>query len=455
VKVVRWIAGDNTHVKDLLRGASVAAILKAVGALLAFALSLVIGRRLGADAAGVYFIAFTVVTVAATIGRAGLDSAVLRYVAAHVSENEWIQALRIHRIALLIALCCSLVVSVLLYLLSPVLAVSAFGDDALITPLRICAVTVLPLSLSVLFSQSLLGVSRVRDSIIVLTILPTGIALVGIWAIGEKGDAAAAIASYFGATVVALLFGVYAWRHSIRNDYPIAVGLDEIGQTAKLLVRSGVPLLVGALLLLMIQMSGTLMLGIWSPNEEVSRYSIAWRTATLISFVLLAVNTIAQPKFAELYAKKEFEALANTAHKATLLMTVFAAPIAAAFLLAPSPVMRLFGPEFEAGSTSLQILAVGQFVNVAAGSVGVLLVMSGHDRDFRNVQIIVAIVVLLLNAWLIPEFGAVGAAAAGTSALIVQNLLFAYFVWTRLGILMIDFRTLFPRIAVEPRVPDE
>ena len=196
-------------------------------------------------------------------------------------------------------------------------------------------------------------------------------------------------------------------------------------------------------------MSGTLMLGIWAENTDVSRYAVAWRTATLISFVLLAVNTIAQPKFAELYAQKDMNSLASTAHKATLLMTAFATPVFLILFAAPGYIMGIFGTDFAAGATSLQILSVGQFINVVAGSVGVLLVMSGHERDIRKVQIVVAVVVLAFTILLIPRYGDVGAALAAALALIVQNVMFGYFVWIRLGILMIN-----PRSVVQRSVGD-
>jgi len=183
-----------------------------------------------------------------------------------------------------------------------------------------------------------------------------------------------------------------------------------------------------------------MMLGMWSERTDVSQYSVAWRTAALIGFVLIAVNTIAQPKFAALYAQGNLAVLAATARKANLLMTFCAVPVSALFLIAPSLMMGLFGEGFAGGATVLQILAVGQFINVAMGSVGVLLVMSANEREYRNVQIVTALVALILNFALIPNYGAVGAAIGAASALIVQNLLFAYFVWRRLGIVMLSSR---------------
>jgi O-antigen/teichoic acid export membrane protein len=199
------------------------------------------------------------------------------------------------------------------------------------------------------------------------------------------------------------------------------------------------------LLQLAMNSSGTVMLGMWSDKSEVSHYALAWRTAALISFVLVAVNTIAQPKFAGFYARGEMERLAITARKANVLMTLSAVPISLVFLVAPTFVMGLFGEDFSQGSLPLQILSVAQFVNVAMGSVGVLLVMSAKEREYRNALVVSASIVLLLNVALIPTHGAVGAAAAAAVGLVSQNVLFAYYVWTRLGIVMFSSRPYRPK----------
>ena len=67
----------------------------------------------------------------------------------------------------------------------------------------------------------------------------------------------------------------------------------------------------------------------------------------------------------------------------------------------------------------------------------VLLVMSGHEREYRNIQFAAACIVVGLSYALIPAFGAAGAAIGAAAALVVQNVLFGYFVWTKLGILLL------------------
>ena len=143
----RLLPVSDLHLSALIRGASIVGFLKALSAFFNFALGVVLGRALGADAAGVYFLAVTTATIAATIGRVGLDSAVLRDVATNVSHEQWSQVRRIHRSAVLISLTCSTVVALAMYLSADVLAGYVFADHALAGRLRIVALAVVPAGL--------------------------------------------------------------------------------------------------------------------------------------------------------------------------------------------------------------------------------------------------------------------------------------------------------------------
>jgi O-antigen/teichoic acid export membrane protein len=436
----RWWSSQDTHIVDLLRGASVAGVLKIFSAVFTFALSIVLGRMLGAEAAGAYFIAFSTVTIAATVGRVGLDSALVRFIAADVSHGQWGDARKDHRTAVAISLTCSAAIAGIVYFCADLLANYVFSDGNLDAPIRGMALAIVPLSLSVLIARALQGLSRIRDSVLVFSSIPTGVALAGTWLLSDSWGVSGAIAAYVIAVTAALIYGWIAWHLALagRSSTPQP---HRTASRAAVLLNAGAPLLIGALLQLSIHMSGTLMLGAWADKADAGVFAVAWRTAILISFALLAINTIAQPKFAALFARREMESLAAAARKVTLLMTVCATPFFLVCFVVPQFVMGIFGSDFSIGGPTLRILAVGQFFNVVSGSVGILLMMSGHEREYRNAQIVTAAVVLTLNALLIPDYGAIGAAIGASSALIVQNVLFGYFVWTRLGIAMLRSRS--------------
>ncbi len=79
------------------------------------------------------------------------------------------------------------------------------------------------------------------------------------------------------------------------------------------------------------------------------------------------------------------------------------------------------------------ILALGQFVNVATGSVGYLLSMTGHERELRNNAFISALAGVVFGLALIPGHGLLGASVATAVAVASQNLLGAYQVRKHLG----------------------
>jgi len=176
-------------------------------------------------------------------------------------------------------------------------------------------------------------------------------------------------------------------------------------------------------------------LGVWGSSSEVGIFGVANRVATLTSLVLIAVNSIAAPKFAAFHHQGDRKNLGETARHAARLTTLLAAPVLLFFVIVPEWILQLFGNEFAQGGLILAILAIGEFVNVATGSVGYLLAMSGHDRLLWGSTILSASVNVVLCLALIPIYGAIGAAIAAATSVVVGNLVNVYLVWRHLGIM--------------------
>jgi len=153
----------------------------------------------------------------------------------------------------------------------------------------------------------------------------------------------------------------------------------------------------------------------------------------LASFVLIAVNLVVAPRFAALHREGDMAGLESLAILSVKLIGVLALPVIGVMLIFPSWLMELFGEDFASGALLLQILAVGQFINAITGSVGYLLMMSGHERDMRNVTVISGSTALILTWLLTIGFGATGNAVGTAIAVATQNLLAVYFVKKRLG----------------------
>jgi O-antigen/teichoic acid export membrane protein len=97
-------------------------------------------------------------------------------------------------------------------------------------------------------------------------------------------------------------------------------------------------------------------------------------------------------------------------------------PLAATMIVFARPLMRIFGPEFEAGWPVLAVGTLGQLVNCAVGSAGSLLLMSGNEKHLLKIQAVTAAVMIVLDLTLIHPFGILGAAIAAATTNVLVNL---------------------------------
>ena len=100
--------------------------------------------------------------------------------------------------------------------------------------------------------------------------------------------------------------------------------------------------------------------------------------------------------------------------------------------LAGQNILHIFGQEFIAGWLPLVILAGGQLVNAGTGGIAYILIMSGHQYHKLFGDLLLVILNILLNIYLIPRWGLVGAAVATSISMASVNILRAFQVYVML-----------------------
>jgi O-antigen/teichoic acid export membrane protein len=410
-------SADN---RDLLLSSAFAFVIRVFGAISGFAATFFIARHLGASESGYYFLAFSVVTVISAFSRAGLDNTVLRFTgsAPDLAVNTVLKSL-----VLILAL--SSFSALVLYFGAPYFSVAFFSKPELAPVLKFMSLGVIGLSTLTISAMALQGLRRVSASIFVLNIAVNLLLILSLYMFVEMSAAELAKTYAVSSFVVgAVGFGLfYVFRPRIAKS---VISWRE-------LFASCGPLWIVVIMSQMVQWSGQFMAGAYVSSEALAQLAVAQRTAMLSSFILIAVNLVVAPRFAKLYRDNDMAQLERLAIKSVKLISLFALPVIGVMLVFPSFLMSLFGSEFKEGAVLLQILAVGQFINAMTGSVGFLLMMSGHERDMRNVTLVSGSLALLL-AWLLTaQFNIVGAAIGTAIAVATQNLLAVYFVKKRLG----------------------
>ncbi|NIP24403.1 hypothetical protein GWN49_04260 [Candidatus Bathyarchaeota archaeon] len=200
------------------------------------------------------------------------------------------------------------------------------------------------------------------------------------------------------------------------------------------------PMLQSAIMnAVIIRWSAIIFLGIWSTDIEAGYFSAASRVAIALSLALVTTNAVAAPRLAKQFANGEIAAVAITSSTATAFALLIASPIFFLCFFLPSWTMSLFGQEFVSAGNVLLVLVAGELMNVLVGPVGTLLQMSGYERVYRNCTIASAMLQVALCIFLIPKFGAMGAAIATASALFLTNLLAFLFTYKLLAVLPLPF----------------
>jgi O-antigen/teichoic acid export membrane protein len=121
--------------------------------------------------------------------------------------------------------------------------------------------------------------------------------------------------------------------------------------------------------------------------------------------------------------------LKASVEKGSKLLFYTSVPVCLFIWLFPSFLLGIFGEQFKTGSAALIILAGGSLVNALTGSVGVLLQMTGRQKEYNYIVITAAGINIALNIILIPAYGIIGAAIASASSKILQNIAAAFYVY--------------------------
>lgn len=426
---------DDSHVQEVYRGTLLAFVLKVFSAGLAFSFNVAVARLLGADGAGVYFLALAVTTIASVIGRVGLDNTLLRFVAVHASHEEWDKVKGVYVIGMRMVVIAASLISIIVFLASPWMAISLFHKPELSDPLRWMSLSILPFALLNLHAESLKGLKQIRDAMLVQGI---GLPLFGLLLIVPMAQTAGVLGvcfSYLAAVFLMAILAVLVWQKHVTVYIvePSSYSLKEMWSSCYPLFKVS---FVGVLL----TWAPLFMLGIWVSSDQVGIFGAALRISILVSFVLLTVNNVSAPKFAELYSARKLQELEKTARHTAMLTTIFASPLLLIFIFGGHQVMALFGESFVHGYLVLVILSVGQFVNAVTGSSGFILTMSGHENEAWKAVLYSVCLLLSFSILLIPTYGINGAAFAVMVSEITKNSLLVYYCNNKVEINPLPFK---------------
>lgn len=418
---------NNFEYRELIVQSFIAAVVRSIAAIAAFVFNVVVARYLGAEEAGYFFLALTIITVLSTVGRMGCDNIILRFTSVYSSIEKWNEVQSVYITIIKRTFILSAVIGIALAASASPISSYIFHKEKLKAPIIWMGLSIPFFSLYTVTSYGLQGVKKVIGSVTLQSIsVPVIlIAFIIMW-LPSTADALSRL--YLIASIVTVVIGFFWWRK-------VTKGVTSKHYNSKEIWKSARPMWTYAVLQQCIQWGGQFISGIFIDSKSLAQLAVAQRTSMLISFILIAVNLVSAPKFAAFYYQNKMVELKRYTINTTRLMTFVALPVVIFVCAFPSTIMSIFGEGFadKTGVWILCILSAGQFINVITGSVQYLLIMSGHEKDIRNISILNGILALTLALIFTALFGVLGTAIATALVVACQNILAMVMVKKRLG----------------------
>ena len=428
---------------ELFNKGGIAMLYRIGGQLLGFLLTFVIAYFFGANGLGDYVLAIIVLKIFTLISKLGLDTASIRYIAEYSSENSLSSILDFRKKSIFLITTVSIICSLVMYLGANIIAEFIKANPQHI---EITSFFILPMSLFIFHYQNMRGLKEIAGYSFFFWMSQALFSLIAILALTTfTKDPAVPLYAYLISLIVISIFSVISFTYFLNKRKRIKELFtdDKRSESVKNILIVSLPLMLAQAVHFIMSWTDKLMLGILDSPDVISGlstnsaqigvYHTAFKLSMFATIGLMAVKSIASPKFAELYKQREFKLLKKVTQQSTKLIFWTTLPLVALFIFFSESLMLLFGDEFQAGVFAFILLSIGRVFVSFSGAAGNLLQMCGRQFIFMNIAIIGSVINVVLNFSLIPIYGINGSAIATMISLVSFNFLLVYYVKKEFG----------------------
>jgi len=423
---------SDARFSEILTGSVWALSARMVATGLGLVFSVIVARFYGAEVVGIVAVVNAFLMLVTIFTVLGTGTSILRLIPEHLAKYSPTSAFLVYRKTQSMVLGISIITAALFFLGSNIVADKVFSKPHLSYYFALASVFVVFKSMMLLTTQAVRGMRLIR-LFAFMQLLPQAFNLLFLLIVGLSWPArdVPIYAILFGFAMTGIT-GWFIMEVAFKKEMKPSDMIYHIpGRT---ILSISLPMLMTATMVFIIGQTGVLMLGMFRTEADVGYYAIAFKLATLTAFVLQAINSMAGPKFSELYHTNRMDDLFHVAKKSAKLIFVTTVPILLCFLIFGKPILvMVFGQEFSLAYPALALLVIGQFVNSISGSTGIFMNMTGNQNVFRNIMVSTAVLNIVLNLGLIPWIGFIGAAASSTISMCFWNITTLVYIKARFG----------------------
>lgn len=406
-------------VTNIAGGATIVGIGSILSVVLRYFGNVAMTHILSQSAFGIFVEVFTAVSIIGLLANLGLNGSLLRFLPTYRMKSEHSLAAGLLHFALWVALISGILCGAVFFLSSTALAHFVYHNDAYALPLKEAALLIPLIALQATFTAALLALKAVKSTVSVDRLIQPGLTLIlmGVFYLLGLRLGGVILASLCG-FLASVIMGQFLLGKARRQ-----LVSDTVSKFApKVWLLFALPLGLNSVIQNVSGNVDILSLALFAAPAQAGLYAAADRTSVFILMPFTIIGTIFIPIIVEYHAHDEHEQLAKMLKVVTKWCLSLSLPMFLCFCVFHSAILGVFSSEYKAASIVLIINSFGNLAFVVAGFTLNLLLMTG--RAFINLANTVATIAIniALAFLLVPHFGALGAAVAASTSLIVLGV---------------------------------
>ena len=234
-------------------------------------------------------------------------------------------------------------------------------------------------------------------------------------------------------TFVYAVVGVYILRMLIMKFYAFYVRrpifrFGKLPNLKSVLKYSALIIIAGSVANIILEID-KFMIGQYIEIEKVAYYGVAIYIATVIGVPARSMHQITNPLTAKLLNEGEKDKLKVLYKKSSLNLFIISGFIFLIIILNINQLYLLIDDKYTGGLIVVLLISVAKLSDNIIGNNNAILFNSDYYRVVLALGVMLAVMVVIFNAMLIPEYGINGAAFATFMSVIVYNFAKVAFVY--------------------------
>jgi len=399
--------------------------LKLLTAVLSLLFYFLLAKQLPANQFGLFSLAMSFLLFSTVLATQGLEQVTVRFIAKNKKEHSG----NLYWSILFYSFISSCLAALMVYLFLPLFSSEIINQ---ILPEKIASlIAILTILQTILLinSSALKGRQHATSSLVLTGFITFTIVLFLLFIFPIRSATQALAYFTYSATLAAIVSFILV---TIKFGSDLKVNKQQaVSEVKKELSEISIVsrrLFVISLAALITQQLSTLIVARYVSLEALAIFSLALKLSLLLSYPLIVVNTMTAAKYAKLYQKQkliEFKHLALSVTKGLIVIATIGVLV---IFIGIEYVLTYFGQNYIEAAIIVKVLVIGQWFNLATGSVVSMLIMSGYEKLHRKNALILTSINIIALLVFIPDFGLMAAAIITSVIMALKNLVALYYV---------------------------